>query len=53
MIQVLPNTRFTVQVARALGLYEPVLIRGSLETADNVLDKSEFVNAIGVLRRQC
>ena len=26
--------------------------RGSLETVDNVLDESEFVNAIGVLRRQ-
>ena len=44
MIQVLPNTRFAVQVARALRLYQPVLIRGSLETAENVLDESEFVN---------
>ena len=26
--------------------------RGSLETVDNVLDESEFVDAIGVLRRQ-
>jgi hypothetical protein len=47
MIQVLPNTRFAVQVACALRLYQPVLIRGSLETVDNVLDESEFVDAIG------
>jgi hypothetical protein len=53
MIQVLPNTRFAVQVACALRLYQPVLITGSLETAGNVLDESEFVNTIGVLRRQC
>jgi hypothetical protein len=46
MIQVLPNTRFAVQVACALRLYQPVLIRGSLETVDNVLDESEFANAI-------
>lgn len=47
MIQVLPITRFAVQVACALRLYQPVLIRGSLEAVDNVLDESEFVNAIG------
>jgi hypothetical protein len=46
MIQVLPNTRFAVQVACALRLYQPVLSRGSLETVDNVLDESEFANAI-------
>lgn len=53
MIQVLPNTRFAVQVACAMRLYQPVLISDSLETADDVLDESEFVNAIGVLRRRC
>ncbi len=53
MIQVLTNTRFAVQVACALRLYQPGLIRDSLETVGNVLDESEFVNAIGVLRRQC
>lgn len=47
MIQALPITRFAVQVACALRLYQPVLIRGSLETVDNVLDESESVNAIG------
>ena len=47
MIQVLPITRFAVQVACALRLYQPVLIRGSLETVGNVLDESEFVNARG------
>jgi hypothetical protein len=47
VIQVLPNTRFAVQVACALQLYQPVLIRGSLETVDNVLDQSESVNATG------
>jgi hypothetical protein len=47
MIQVLPITRFAVQVACALRLYQPVLIRGSLQTVDNVLDESEFINAIG------
>jgi len=47
MIQVLPNMRFAVQVACALRLYQPVLIRGSPETVGNVLDGSEFVNAIG------
>ena len=47
MIQVLPITRFAVQVACALRLYQPVLIRGSLEIVENVLDESEFVNAIG------
>ena len=36
-----------VQVACALRLYQPVLIRGSLETVGNVLDESEFVNARG------
>ena len=53
MIRVLPITCLAVQVVCALRLYQPVLIRGSLETVDNVLDESEFVNAAGVLRRLC
>jgi hypothetical protein len=47
MIQVLPDTRFAVQGACALRPYQPVLIGGSLETAGNVLDESEYVDPIG------
>ena len=49
MIQVLPITRFAVQVACALRLYQPVLSKDSLETVGNVLDESEFSTPEGVL----
>ena len=42
-----------LQVSCALRLYQPVPMRGSPETVDNVPDESEFVNAIGVFRRHC